>query len=73
LTIDSPYNTYRIDGLPPTPIGAAGEASLTATLAAPHTDYLYYVLIDKSGKHGFARTEAEFNALLAQAHRNGVR
>jgi len=73
LEIDSPYNTYKVDGLPPTPIAAAGEASLTATLSPPQTDYLYYVLIDKNGKHGFASTEAEFNALLAQAHRNGVR
>jgi UPF0755 protein len=67
------HKTYKIDGLPPTPIGAAGEASIEAVLNAPKTDYLYYVLIDENGKHGFARTEAEFNALIAQAKRNGVR
>jgi len=73
LEVNSPYNTYKIDGLPPTPIGAAGQASIEAVLNAPKTDYLYYVLIDENGKHGFARTEAEFNALIAQAKRNGVR
>ena len=72
LEVDSPYNTYRIDGLPPTPISAAGKASLEAMLHPAATDYLYYVLSDKSGKHAFATTPAEFEGLKAEARRKGL-
>ena len=72
LEIDSPYNTYKVDGLPPTPISAPGRASLEAMLHPAQTTYLYYVLADKSGKHAFASTEAEFNAAKAEAHRKGL-
>lgn len=72
LEVDSPYNTYRIDGLPPTPISAVGKASLEAMLHPADTDYIYYVLSDKSGKHAFATTAAEFEALKAEARRKGL-
>jgi UPF0755 protein len=70
LEVDSPYNTYRIDGLPPTPI--AGKASLEAMLHPEKTTYLYYVLSEKNGKHAFATTPAEFEALKAEARRKGL-
>jgi UPF0755 protein len=73
LEVDSPYNTYRVDGLPPTPIGAAGRASLEAMLHPAEVDYLYYVLIDAEGRHAFATTPAEFERLKAESRRKGVR
>ena len=72
LEVDSPYNTYKIDGLPPTPISAAGKASLEAVLHPADTPYLYYVLSDKNGKHAFATTSSEFEALKAEARRKGL-
>ena len=72
LEVDSPYNTYKIDGLPPTPISAVGRASLEAMLRPADTTYLYYVLFDKSGKHAFATTAAEFEALKNEARRKGL-
>jgi UPF0755 protein len=72
LEVDSPYNTYRIDGLPPTPISAVGRASLEAMLRPEKTTYLYYVLSDKSGKHAFATTASEFEALKAEARKKGL-
>jgi UPF0755 protein len=72
LEIDSPYNTYKVDGLPPTPISAAGRASLEAMLHPANTTFLYYVLSDKNGKHAFATTPSEFEALKAEAHRKGL-
>jgi UPF0755 protein len=72
LEIDSPYNTYKVEGLPPTPISAAGRASLEAMLHPADTTYLYYVLSDKNGKHAFATTSSEFEALKAEARRKGL-
>ncbi len=72
LEVDSPYNTYRIDGLPPTPISAVGRASLEAMLRPQQTTFLYYVLSDKSGKHAFATTASEFEALKAEARKKGL-
>ncbi len=52
------YNTYLIDGLPPTPIANPGRAALAAVLDPPQTDYLFFVA-DGSGGHAFAVTYAE--------------
>lgn len=72
LEIDSPYNTYRIDGLPPTPIGTVSQASLQAAINPAHTDYLFYVLADTDGSHAFAATYEEHQANIAQAKSDGV-
>lgn len=57
LEIDSPYNTYRIDGLPPGPIAGVSAASLAAAVNPETTPFFYYVL-DPScdGTHRFAET-----------------
>jgi UPF0755 protein len=73
LEIDSPYNTYRRKGLPPTPIAAPGRASLEAALNPEQTPYLYYVVTEKDGHHSFATTLAEHNANIRKAEANGVR
>ncbi|MDZ7674183.1 MAG: endolytic transglycosylase MltG [Acidimicrobiales bacterium] len=57
---DSPYNTRRVQGLPPTPIASAGRASIEAALAPEPGEWLYYVLADEEGNHTFAETNAEF-------------
>jgi len=61
LAIDSPYNTYLHDGLPPTPIANPGKASIDAAFAPRHSPYLYYVY-KGDGHHAFAATLREHNA-----------
>jgi UPF0755 protein len=60
LTIDSPYNTFKVQGLPPGPICNPGLASILAGLNPAETDYLYFhALGDGSGTHVFASTLEE--------------
>jgi UPF0755 protein len=70
--VDSPYNTYIVAGLPPTPISAPGRASLEAAAAPDETDYFFYVLSDLEGHHAFASTIEEHNANVAKAREDGV-
>jgi UPF0755 protein len=63
LDIESPYNTYRHDGLPPAPINSPGEAALEAALTPTPGGWLYFVVIDKQGHSAFATTAEEFAEL----------
>jgi UPF0755 protein len=72
LDIDSPYNTRKFAGLPPTPIAAAGQKSLEAALNPTPGPWLYYVLADANGRHAFATTDAEFEQLVRQARAKGL-
>lgn len=61
LEIDSPYNTYKYEGLPVGPISSSGEASIYAALHPETSKYIYYVLKpDKSGAHNFAEDYKTF-------------
>lgn len=72
LKIDSPYNTYSIDGLPPTPIGAVSTDALQAALNPVQTDYLFYVLGNEDGSHVFAVTYEEHQANVEAAKEAGI-
>jgi UPF0755 protein len=71
LEVESPYNTYLHPGLPPTPIASPGMASLEAALQPADADYLYYVVIDDSGRHAFTASYEEFLRFKEQAQRDG--
>jgi UPF0755 protein len=57
---DSPYNTRRRLGLPPTPITNPGLASMRAAANPARVDYLYFVRVRDSKRHFFTASEAEF-------------
>ncbi|MBV8602659.1 MAG: endolytic transglycosylase MltG [Candidatus Eremiobacteraeota bacterium] len=65
LQIESPYNTYKHVGLPPTPIANPGRASLLAALNPQPSDYYFYVY-KGNGHHAFARTLEEHNANVSR-------
>jgi UPF0755 protein len=60
--IDSPYNTYLYDGLPPGPIGSPGESCIAAVLHPADTDYLFFRTSGGEGAHQFSKTFEEHEA-----------
>lgn len=65
LDKETPYNTYKIDGLPLTPILNPGRAAIEATVTPEETDYIFFVA-DGTGGHAFAVTLAEHRANVVQ-------
>ena len=70
LRIDSPYNTYRNPGLPPTPIEAPGDDAIAAALNPAEGDWYYYVTVDlRTGETKFAEDYDTFLEYKAEFRR----
>ena len=65
LRMEHPFNTYRTDGLPPTPIACPSRSSLEAAANPTKTDYLYFVARG-DGSSQFSKTLAEHNVAVAE-------
>ncbi len=71
---ETPYNTYVIEGLPPTPIAAPGEAAIRAALDPAEGEYIFWVRTDENGivgAHKFSETLAEHEEGVARCRELG--
>ena len=67
LEVDSPYNTYKVDGLPPGPIRIPDIRAIDAVLTPQEHNYLFMCAKDDlSGRHNFATTHAEHSRNAAR-------
>ena len=70
LEIESPYNTYKVDGLPPGPIRVPSVSAIDATLSPTTHNYIFMCAKDDlSGRHNFAVTHAEHSRNAARYQR----
>lgn len=67
LESSSPYNTYRIAGLPPGPISNPGRAAIEAAAQPAKTKYLYYVLTGADGSHTFTTSYSAFQKAVGRS------
>ena len=72
LSVMSPYNTYRVQGLPPGPIASPGAHSLRAALFPAQATYLYFVSRN-DGTHQFSSTLAEHNQAVEKYQKQPFR
>jgi UPF0755 protein len=69
LEADSRYNTYRVKGLPPGPIGNPGLAALEAAAAPDSNCRALFFVSDGAGGHVFSRTAKEHEAAVREFRR----
>jgi UPF0755 protein len=69
---DSPYNTRKQAGLPPTPIASPGRASIEAALHPADGPWIYYVLENADGHHFFTDSSREFINAKTRCHDQGL-
>lgn len=69
--LDSPYNSYTHDGLPPTPISNPGAEALTGAADPANGNWLYYVNADAAGHLFFTDSETAFAAAAAKCKAQG--
>ncbi len=72
LAVNSPYNTYRVAGLPPTPISTVSAADLAAALHPTPGSWLYFVVVSPDGAEAFSDTYAGQLANIALAKKRGL-
>jgi UPF0755 protein len=72
LQVSSPYNTYRQEGLPPTPISNPGLGAIDAAVHPTAGPWLYFVKADKSGRSYFTADYQDFLRAKARAQAAGV-
>ncbi len=70
LEADTPWNTYTRDGLPPTPIAMASQASLDAVVNPPATEFLYFVARGDGSSH-FSTNLADHNRAVSKFQKGG--
>jgi UPF0755 protein len=68
----SPYNTYAVMGLPPTPISSPGPDAINAALSPADGSWQYFVKSNDKGESCFSVTLEQHEACVAQARANGV-
>jgi UPF0755 protein len=68
--VDGPYNTYKHDGLPPTPISNPGSDALNAAVHPADGDWLYYVNSDAAGHLFFTSDPQAFASAVAKCQAN---
>ncbi|WP_028387850.1 endolytic transglycosylase MltG [Legionella fairfieldensis] len=71
MSVDSPYNTYRYRGLPPTPIAMVGKAAIEAAAHPLTTNYLYFVA-KGDGSHHFSATYEEQREAITRYQKEGL-
>jgi UPF0755 protein len=65
--LDSAYNTYKVDGLPPGPINSPGKSAIEAALNPADGTWIYWVVVNpQTGETKFASTDAEHQANVAE-------
>jgi UPF0755 protein len=70
LEVFSPFNTYKVQGLPPGPICTPSTATINAVLQSPHTNYFFFVASSSfNGRHCFANNYADHMKLAKAYHK----
>jgi UPF0755 protein len=67
-----PYNTYDVQGLPPTPIGSPGREAITAAITPADGPWMYFVKCEKDGTSCFTNTYEEHQIVADKAREEGV-